>query len=124
MDTRKALEALTADYEKALASGDAEAASELFTEDGMFLLQGRPVVQGRAELTALHQGWIDAKQAGLHSILTCEEDGDLAYATGSFTARYRNDQGETVEFTGKYIDLFRRQPGGPWKFHASCAFGE
>lgn len=124
MNTRKALEAMTADYEKALESGNAEAASACFTEDGMFLLQGRPVVRGRAALTSLHQQWIDAKQAGLHKILTCEEDGDMAYATGTFTAQYQNDQGETVVFSGKYIDLFRRQPGGPWRFHASCAFGE
>ena len=124
MNLRKSLEAFTADFEKAIASGDAETVSEFFTEDGMFLLQGRPVVRGKVELVSMFQGWIDSKQAVRHEILTCEEDGDLAYATGTFSAQYQNDQGETDKFSGKYIDVFRRQPGGPWKCHASCAFAD
>ena len=122
MDSRKTLEVLTANYEKAIASGDAEAASEFFSENGMFLLQGIPVVLGKAQLLSLHQEWVDRKQVGTHKILTCEETGNMAYAAGIFSVQFQNDKGETEKFSGKYMDVFRRQPRGPWKIHASCAF--
>ena len=122
MELRKSLEALTAEYDKAMASGDAEAAAAFFTEDAIFLTQGHPVVRGKAAIRSMLQEWIDVKLSGTHEILTCEEEGNLAFLTGTFSVQYENQQGETEKLPGKYMEIFRRQPGESWKVHASCAF--
>ena len=41
--------------------------------------------------------------------------GDLGYVQGTYTASFRNPNGETVNDRGKYLEVWRKQADGSWK---------
>ncbi|MFT3928869.1 MAG: nuclear transport factor 2 family protein [Spongiibacteraceae bacterium] len=99
-----------------LNSGDAGAASELFTDDGEMLAGFSTPVKGKAaiklymekSLRRQLQFWINSENSTM--------SGDLAYDEGNYRIRdiARNEDLDT----GKYMNVFKRVDG-KWKIYRS-----
>ena len=40
---------------------------------------------------------------------------DFAYETGTFEESFKDAQGNPVKVVGKYVVVWKKQPGGQWK---------
>ena len=96
---------MSARYIDALERGDAEACGANFADDASVLFHGG-AVQGREDIVALHERFI---QAGVKivSIETLESDnfGDLGYALQSY---------ETTNESGRMLLALKRQADDTW----------
>ena len=103
------------DFAKALTVKDAVAAANLYDENGSLLPPNEPIVTGRANIQAYWQGAIDAGiiDASVRTI-DAKSDGDLGYEIGTFTLRFQGTKNDTIEETGKYTEILKRNSEGKW----------
>lgn len=87
------LERVLRDYEEAWEAGDADALSQLFTEDGFVLSGGNPPSRGRA---AIRERYSNASGPLMLRAFYFEIDTDLAYIFGAYTYIEGTDQGKFV----------------------------
>ncbi|MBI4894004.1 MAG: DUF4440 domain-containing protein [Acidobacteria bacterium] len=76
------------------------------------------VIQGRAAVRAHYSAMFARKEFSirwqpLHA--EASKDGTLGYTIGSAETSFRNDKGEIQKRSGRYLTVWRRQPGGGWK---------
>jgi len=112
-----AAEAIAAAYEKfvdAVARGDADAITALYTEDARILPPGGDIVSGRAALPAF---WAAMLGMGIKrcsfDTLEVEEHGDAAIEIGRVTL-YAD--GDVQIDTPKYLVVWKREDG-KWRMH-------
>jgi len=118
LEDELAIHRLIVRYGLAVDVGDAEAAADVFTEDGVYDVDGPLLMRGRAEVRAMvrgpkHQGMLPdvAHQIGPAVV---EVHGDRAVATGYSRVYLRRDAG-----VGIYRVSFNRweleRRGGEWQ---------
>lgn len=103
-------------FAEALSRGDLEGALSMYEPDACF-------DDGRGEPAYGHDQ-IREKLAALiaqHAHLNCHqidvlENGDLAVLRARWIFSGTDDDGERFEYTGRSIEIVRRQPDGSWKF--------
>jgi uncharacterized protein (TIGR02246 family) len=96
---------------------DVERELSFVTDDAVYTLPGMPEVAGKAAL----RGWWTSREAA-DSLEAFELDpgeivvaGDLAYARGTSTSRFRNRRtGQISNQVIRHLDILRRQPDGRW----------
>jgi ketosteroid isomerase-like protein len=119
VEDRLAITELYARYSTYFDSGDGQACSALFTDDGTFAVAGREPVTGRAALTQFF-GVATERSAGIRhfvsNILVQQVSADRARGTAHVLA-LRVD-GDTVRLAalGRYSDEFAKV-GGDWLVH-------
>jgi ketosteroid isomerase-like protein len=94
-------------YLEAYWRGDAEACTDFFTDDVVYVTGGMDMIKGRDSMLALHKEIIGAKfEVNSRELINCEEDGDLAWALEKV------DTQDGVH----YCHLsFRRESDGVWR---------
>jgi uncharacterized protein (TIGR02246 family) len=99
--------------EEAFFRGDADAISQVYTEDAEWLVPEAPPIKGRA---AIAQVWKQIVGNGGNTlrieVREVSESGEWAYEVGGFTAT--SPDGGVLN-AGKYIVIWRRQADGSWK---------
>ncbi len=103
-----------------MAAGNAKDAKTLvngfYAESAVLMPPNHPIVEGRDGIRTFLQGMIDA---GFERITlattTIDSDGDVAYGRGRYTLRMTPPGQGTVEDTGKYVVVYRRQSDGAWR---------
>ena len=112
-EARRAIEAAVSRYVAASNEGDAEALSDLYTDDAVLLPPDHAPVHGRE---AIGEFWRQGTDSGLEvRTLRVEVDGNIGYLVGQYRLP------ETVEEpadSGKYVMCLRRQGDGSWKLSA------
>lgn len=100
-------------YEKALNKGDVDALLQLFTDDGVLVLQGTPTTIGTKDIETFFISLfknIDFNiKFNIEEIVTMSSD----WAFIRTTAR-SNDADDSTE-EGHEIFIFKKQPSGKWK---------
>lgn len=113
---RSAHDAIVAAYkafEDAFFQGDAEALSQIYTEDAEWLVPGAPPIRGRAAIAGAWKGVLGSGGNRVRiDVREVEETGDWAFDIGAFTATAPD--GGTLN-AGKYVVVWRREPDGSWK---------
>jgi len=96
------------------------AAFILYADDNAVILRGDRLVVGKSELIAFYENQ-DGKDNSVS--LTWEPDfvevsssGDLGYTYGQYTYSYIDSTGSTIESTGIFHTVWKRQPDGKWRF--------
>ena len=108
-------------FEEAIARGDAAACAAVYTEDAKILPPESPAMTGKQAAQGLWQGFIDMGVKGISlQTLELEEMGDRAVERGAATVDIQGEGGQTIQASGKYIVLWRRQADGAWKWHWDC----
>ena len=108
-------------FEEAIARGDAAACAAVYTDDAKILPPDSPELTGKQAAQGLWQSIIDmgVKSISLQT-LELEEMGDMAVDRGAATVDIQGEGGETMQASGKYIVLWKRQTDGTWKWHWDC----
>lgn len=112
-----AIRHLIAEWHRATAAGDVAAVLPLMAPDAVFLVAGRPPMQGR-----------NAFESGLRSILKTHRiestgdiqeiqvSGDLAYSWSVLSVRMLPlSGGDSTERSGHVLSVLRKQPSGSWQ---------
>ena len=116
-DVRDALRALDEEFVRNANAGDAgKLVSGFYTEDATLLPPNAPLITGAQDTRGFWQSVIDAG-AGDVTLETSRVDasGDLAYGIGRYSFTMSSADGGRSREQGKYLVVFRRQPGGGWK---------
>jgi len=99
-----------------VAARGGKAFASWFAEDGVTLANGRPPVMGRAAIAAQAQ-W-DPKQYQLTWIADGAQMGpsnDMGYTWGHYDGVSKDQNGQTVKTSGRYITVWKKQADGAWK---------
>lgn len=112
-----AIRRLDATFMKAISAKNAGALVRAFyAPDAVLMPPNHPSVEGHAGIQGFLQGLIDS---GLSRIVlettSVASVGDLAYGRGRYTLTLAPAAGTPGQDTGKYIVVYRRAPGGPWR---------
>jgi uncharacterized protein (TIGR02246 family) len=105
---------LIAQWHHATATGNVDAILRLMSKDVVFLVPGKPPIQGRAEfekgLRALLQSHRIESSGKVEEIRVA---GDLAYSWTSLTVRITPlSGGDSAERSGSALSIFRKQEDG------------
>jgi uncharacterized protein (TIGR02246 family) len=104
--------------EKALKSGDLEAAVALYEPNASFVLDSGEVVTGRAAIREVLKGFFALDDIHFTREIKAIQSGDghLAMLRGAWSATTTGADGKPVTFSGNNVEVVRRQPDGTWLF--------
>jgi uncharacterized protein (TIGR02246 family) len=110
---RRAIEAAVRRYVAASNEGDADALTDLYTDDAVLLPPDHAPVHGRR---AIGEFWHQGTDSGLAvTTLRVEVEGSLGYLVGEYNLP---ETSEEPADSGKYVMCLRRQRDGTWKLAA------
>lgn len=116
---RKAIDEGNALFLETRKRGDAAGFAALFADDGALLGAGGEIIAGRKNIEEAMAGVMKSARLTGGTITTVDvfSMGDLAYETGkySFTVERAATAPRTV--TGRYVEIWKRQPDGSWKMY-------
>lgn len=116
----EAINSVQNEYVRAINSGDVDAWLGTMTDDTIWLPPNHPQVTGKEEIrswvvTSFFEPFKIQLSASHQEVQII---GDLAIAYGFFSLSLTpKDGGEVIEDKGKYIDIYKRQPDGSWKYY-------
>lgn len=106
------------EWRAAYRAGDVDRLEMLYTDDAVLMPPDQPAVSGKAAVDTWHDKFF--QQFTLDEVSLPADEivlaGQWAYVRGHgrMTARGRNQQPLTV--SGKFIEIWKRQEGGGWKW--------
>ena len=103
---------------EALKRKDLEAAVALYEPNATFVLDSGEVVTGRAAIREALKPWMEIDDFGFTTEIKAIQsaDGNLAMSRGAWSVTTKGPDGKSVTFTGKNVEVVRRQPDGTWLF--------
>lgn len=103
-------------FSDAVAKGGGKAFSSWFAEDGVSLADKQPPVMGRAAIAAQAQ-W-DPKEYQLTWLADGAQMGpsnDMGFTWGHYEGVSKDQHGEVVKTSGRYMTIWKKQANGEWK---------
>jgi uncharacterized protein (TIGR02246 family) len=112
------LRALDAQLQDAVARKDLERIVSFYADDATMLPTAEPLIRGKQ---AIREEWAHilaipgfTNQGKLLSV-DVSASNDFAYTTGSYMAVMVGENGAMVNEPGKWVSIWKRQAGGPWR---------
>lgn len=103
-------------FADAVAKGGGKAFSSWFAEDGVSLANKQAPVMGRAAIAA-RAVW-DPKEYQLTWVADGAQMGpsnDMGFTWGHYDGVSKDQHGETVKTSGRYMTIWKKQATGEWK---------
>ncbi len=111
----KAIEQRSNEFAKVVSSGDAVAAAQFYTEDGVFIAPGGVPQKGRVAISSdMARGFKNGPPKFELTTKTVEQTGDQVVETGTWKQTIRGPQGQRASITGQYLVVWQKGPGGDW----------
>jgi uncharacterized protein (TIGR02246 family) len=109
---------ITQDYKDAVNTGDAESFLETLSDDVVFMSFDEPLVEGKRAIGKWLEEMFSAFNMKIDfSYSEIEVANSWAWSRGPFTYTLVPKRGgESVEVIGKFVDIFRKQADGSWRF--------
>ena len=122
-DTRdadiKAVKAVEAAWVNDIATKDPEKFAGYYSNDASLLVPNMPIISGRIDIEAALRPMLADPNFALTFQSTQAEaskGGDFVYTVGTYSMTVsRPKDKKPVTDKGKYLTVFRKQPGGSWK---------
>ncbi len=115
-EVNTAIKANNLSFEYALNTGNAQALTQLYTDDAVVL---PPTDETLARPELIRQFWEQAISDGISNVKLSNFDirieGDTAYQALIWSADRTSNNGETIAIGGNMINVFIRQADGSWK---------
>ena len=106
------------EWEAAIQTGDAEALSRPYHEDGVFVGPDGIAVRGRASIRAMYAGRAASKARIVGATIQSEgrvaAGPDEVYEWGSGWMSIQSADGTRAKRGGRYLTVWRRQLDGTW----------
>lgn len=112
------LRALDQELQAAVGRKDLERIISFYDDDALMLPAAEPAIRGKE---AIRTEWThilaipNFENQGQLTSLDLSSSGDLAYTTGSYLALMQGEDGTTVREPGKWVTVWKRGKGGPWR---------
>jgi ketosteroid isomerase-like protein len=111
------IRALDAQWSKTAGAHDLEGIVSYYSDDAVLLPPNAPIASTKATIRA---SWADLAAPGVAiawqaSKVEAALSGDLAYTTGSYTVAMKDPTGKPINDTGKFVEVWKKQPDGKWK---------
>jgi ketosteroid isomerase-like protein len=105
-------------FARATAERRLEGFSSFLSEDVMSIRPNMPVVEGTKALAGrwapmLNDPAMSITWQPLEAVIS--DGGDMGFTVGSYEVAKSGPQGRSVDGTGKYITIWKRQLDGAWK---------
>lgn len=115
---RDSIEATLKIFTESLNGGNAAAVAAYYTDNAALLPPNASRIDGREGIQGAWQALIDADVRDV-ALNTQEVDvfGDVANEVGIITATIPSEDGGRVQFTGKYVTVWKRGRDGTWRLH-------
>ena len=118
----QAIKDIDAKWAAAQNTGDIESIMSLLTDDVIMLWANEPIKEGkeavRNSILADHKE--NTYENTKATVVEVRLAGDWAFARGTWSGTDTPKAGgESMQFIGKWIDIFERQPDGSWKVSRS-----
>lgn len=111
------------EYAAAANDGDLERWLSLWTDDGIQMAPDAPARIGKEQIQAAMRPRFDLFNTSSMVINTEEVrmQGDRAYSHGTYRFEMTpEDGGETIRYSGKFLDIVVKQADGSWKIAIDC----
>jgi len=107
---------LNAAVTEAFNRGDVKTCAGFYSEDATLFLSDRPPVRGRAAIEAALGEYASAG-AKLSPVepMAIKSSGDMGVCAGTYVFEVPSENGALIEYRGKFVTVFMRQPDGSWK---------
>jgi len=106
------------EWEAAIQTGDADALSRPYQEDGVFVGPDGNAVRGRAAIRAMYAGRAASKTRIVAATIQSEgrvaTGPDEVYEWGSGWMTVQSADGTRAQRGGRYLTVWHRQPDGTW----------
>jgi uncharacterized protein (TIGR02246 family) len=106
------------EWEAAIQTGDADALSRPYHEDGVFVGPDGLAVRGRAAIRAMYAGRTASKARIVGATIQSEgrvaAGPDEVYEWGSGWVFIQSADGTRAKRGGRYLTVWHRQPDGAW----------
>ena len=112
------MRAASAEWAKVAAAKDLEKTLSYYAEDASMFPPNAPVVTGSEARRKMWTTLFSPAELVFSNAATKVEvarSGDLAYEIGTFEESFKDDKGTPVKLVGKYVVVWKKQPGGQWK---------
>jgi uncharacterized protein (TIGR02246 family) len=103
-------------FEQYLNAGDLENLVALYEDDGVLMVPGGEIFQGTARLREGLGGLIAGKPTVSCKVTQTLRAGDTAVCYNDWSMSAPGPDGQTVQYSGKALEVVRRQADGTWKF--------
>ncbi len=115
---RDSIEATVKTLQESLNGGDAAGVAAHYTDDAALLPPDAARIDGREGIQGAWQTLIDADVRDV-ALTTQEVDvfGDVANEVGTISATFPSEDGGRVQWTGKYVAVWKRGGDGTWRLH-------
>jgi uncharacterized protein (TIGR02246 family) len=113
-----AIRAADASWSKASADRDPQRAASYYADNGMLLLPGAPVANGKDAILKAWTGMLTTPGNELTFSPTKIEvarSGDLAYDFGEYEMTTKDKKGKAQTVKAKYVVVWGKQADGSWK---------
>ena len=108
-----AIEAVGNEFTQHMTSGNHAGVAALYTENGVILPPNGPAVTGRAAIEQFLASFPPVGQMHF-GYVTVDGAGDVAFVHGTYHVVMQGPDGVTMEDSGKFIEIRRRQADGRW----------
>jgi len=111
------------EYAAVLNDGDMERWLALWIDEGIQMAPGAPHRVGKERIRREMQPLFD--QYNISNMIIHTEEvrilGDQAYSHGTYTFELTpREGGETRSYSGKFLDILKKQADGAWKIAIDC----
>ena len=106
-------------YVAAFNTGEANALPAFFTDDAIWLPPNAPAIVGREAIRSFVQNNNEQFTEELTAeVVEADVAGDWAFLRMTYGATMTpKTGGESMELSGKWVNIWRRQPDGSWKIY-------
>lgn len=98
-------------------AGEIDRLAAFLAGDAVLLVDNRKALEGLAAIRESLQRTLDSGVVSELAMETTrvEHSGSLAYELGRFSHSFLQKDGSKKHMHGRYVDVWRRQPGGAWR---------
>ena len=125
-DTRdadaQAIRQVEADGLQAITTKDAVKTTSIYADDASVLMQGLPVITGKANIANYFKQAMTNNFSVTNSLdkVVVSKSGDLAFTQSSSTFNYTDPKTKKAMLSkGKFVHVYMKQADGSWKLEAS-----
>jgi uncharacterized protein (TIGR02246 family) len=113
------------EYEASVVSGDFERWISLWDDEGIQLPPDEPRHIGIAQVRAANEPGFEGLETQMKEFIINPDEfrilGDRAYSHGTYGFTMVPEEGaDTIEVTGKFLTIFKKQADGSWKIAIDC----
>jgi uncharacterized protein (TIGR02246 family) len=103
---------------KTIVDKDTDGFLSFYADDAVLLAPNAPRAEGKEQIRAWIQPIFDMQGVSATSgpvKVEVARSGDLGYVWGTYKQTIDKGKGKTIEETGKYLEVWRKQSDGTWK---------